>query len=148
MEHTREVSRKEFLELVPKLVVQNVRALFQERLNCSDDSETETLEEDSADIKAKVVRLDEECCLAWGGMNCQSCYLACPLRDKAIALDDQRPIVNMSFCDGCGQCVTACRTVNDWPALKIVYKRGNPEMPARPQSSQDKFLPTAGRRTG
>lgn len=122
MENTRKVSRKEFLEFVPKFVIQNVRSLLQGRLNCSDDSETETLE-DSADIKARVVQLDEECCLAWGGVSCQSCYLACPLRDQAITLDDQRPIVNMSFCDGCGQCVTACRTVNDRPALKMVQKR-------------------------
>jgi len=29
--------------------------------------------------------------------------------------------VNISFCDGCGQCVTACQAVNDRPALKIVF---------------------------
>ena len=123
MENTREVSRKEFLEIVPKYVVQNVRSFLQGRLNLSDDGMAETLEENSSHTKAKVVRLDEERCLAWGGGSCQSCYLVCPLRDKAIILDDQRPTVNILFCDGCGQCVTACQTVNDRPALKMIASK-------------------------
>jgi len=123
MENAREVSRKEFLEFVPKYVVQNVRSFLQGRLNLSDDSVAETSEENSTHIKAKVVRLDEERCLAWGGGSCQSCYLGCPLRDKAITLDDQRPTINISFCDGCGQCVTACQTVNDRPALKMIASK-------------------------
>jgi Pyruvate/2-oxoacid:ferredoxin oxidoreductase delta subunit len=122
MENAREVSRKEFLKFIPKYVIQNVRALIQGRLNFSDDGEAETREDILSDNKAaKVVQLEAEHCLAWDGGNCQFCYLACPLRDKAITLDDQRPTVNISFCDGCGQCVTACQTVNDRPALKIVF---------------------------
>lgn len=121
MENSGEVSRQEFLKFIPKYVIQNVRSLIQGRLNFSDDGEAETRENILSDNKAaKVAYLDTERCLAWEGGSCQFCYLACPLRDKAITLDDQRPTVNISFCDGCGQCVTACQTVNDRPALKIV----------------------------
>ena len=124
MENTKEISRKEFLKFIPKYVIQNVRLLLQGRLNFAEDGEAEISEENSADIKAaKVVQLDEERCLAREGGSCQFCYLTCPLRDKAITLDDQRPTVNISFCDGCGQCVTACQTVNDRPALKMVISK-------------------------
>ena len=141
MENTREVSRKEFLEFVPKFVIQNVRSLIQGRLNFSNDGwatkippfallkkrgggtegipplkkggsggfvrarlptlsgragEAPILSDHKA---AKVAWLDEERCLAWEGGSCQFCYLACPLRDKAINLDDQKPFVNILFCD-------------------------------------------------
>ena len=122
MENSKEVSRQEFLKFIPRYVVQNARSLLQGRLNLSNDSVSETSEENSTHIKAKVVQLESEHCLAWGGGNCQFCYVVCPLRDKAITLDDQKPIVNILFCDGCAKCVTACRTVNDRPAIKMIYK--------------------------
>ncbi len=140
MDSAKEISRQEFLKFIPKYVIQNVRSLIQGRFNLAHDVEAEALEDNFTDNKAaKVAHLDEERCLAWEGGSCQFCYLACPLRDKAITLDDQRPTVNISFCDGCSQCVTACQTVNDRPAIKMVYKRRDPGMPARPQPSQDKF---------
>lgn len=110
------ISRQEFLKFIPKYVLQNVRSIFHGRLNFI---------ENSAGIEAaQVARLETEHCLAWDGGNCQFCYLACPLRDKAITLDDQKPVVNILYCDGCARCVTACRTVNDRPAIKMVYRRG------------------------
>src|SRR3990167_2005965 len=41
-------------------------------------------------------------CLAWGNSLCQACYLACPLRDRAIEIVDQKPIINREICNGCG----------------------------------------------
>lgn len=121
MKNTREVSRQEFLKFVPKYVIQNVRSLIQRRFNLSQDAGAEILEDHFTDNKAsEVAHLDEERCLAREGGSCQFCYLACPLRDKAITLDDQKPIVNILFCDGCAKCVAACQTVNDRPALRIV----------------------------
>jgi|SRR3989338_4932021 len=140
MENSKEVSRKEFLKSIPEYVVQNMPFFIQECLNLPFAAEKETLYDNFGDNKAvKVVQLEAQYCLAWDGGNCQFCYLVCPLRDKAITMDDQRPTINISFCDGCGRCVTVCQAINDRPALKMIYKRGNPEMPARPQSSQDKF---------
>ena len=125
MENTREVSRKEFLKRIPHYVAQNMHSLIQGRFGLWYEGDAEVPEDDFSNSKAaKVAQLKTECCLAWGGGSCQSCYLACPLRDQAITLDDQRPTVNISFCDGCGQCVTACQTVNDRPALKMTARKG------------------------
>ena len=99
MKGSQEVSRQEFLKSISQYIVQNVRSLSN---------------------TAHGARIDIDRCLAWDGGNCQFCYLACPLRDKAITLDDQKPIVNILFCDGCAKCVTACRTVNDRPTIKMV----------------------------
>ena len=124
MGNMREISRQEFLKCIPKYVIQNVCSLIQGRFNFADGDETEAREDILSGSKTvKVAELKAEHCLAWDGGSCQFCYLACHLRDKAITLDDQRPTINISFCDGCGQCVTACQTVNDRPALKIVYIR-------------------------
>lgn len=121
MENTGEVSRQEFLKFIPHYVLQNTRSLIQGCFNPPPDAGAEALEHIFVDNKvAKVARLDEERCLAWEGGSCQFCYLACPLRDGAIILNDQKPVVNILFCDGCAKCVTACRTVNDRPAIKMV----------------------------
>jgi Fe-S-cluster-containing hydrogenase component 2 len=39
-----------------------------------------------------------------------SCYLACPLKDSALCIDQATGIkyVNASECDGCGKCTQAC----------------------------------------
>ena len=123
MENTKEVSRQEFLKMIPEYVIRNVRSFIQGCFSLSHDVEAETLKDGFTDSKAaRVAHLDEERCLAREGGSCQFCYLACPLRDRAIILDDQKPAVNILFCDGCAKCVTACRTVNDRPAIKMVVR--------------------------
>ncbi len=69
----------------------------------------------------RIAVIDLARCLAWGGSACQTCYLRCPLRDEAIVLDDNRPLVMVSACDGCGVCVDACRAVNDLGAMQLVH---------------------------
>src|SRR3989338_6371847 len=124
MENTREMNRKEFLKLLPQYVAQNMHLLIQGRFSPPYGGEAEVLEDDSSNNKAaKVAQLKTECCLAWEGGSCQFCYLACPLRDKAIILDDQKPMVNILFCDGCAKCGTACQTVNDRSAIKMVVSK-------------------------
>ncbi len=68
----------------------------------------------------KVARLDVSRCLAWGGASCQLCYLACPHRDKALRIDDQKPVFDSAFCNGCAMCDLACQTINDTPAIKMI----------------------------
>ena len=72
------------------------------------------------DGRAKIAEIDTDCCMAWDGGSCQFCYLACPLRDRAITIEDQKPIINSSICDGCAKCLTACKTVNTNLAIKMV----------------------------
>lgn len=107
-----EISRRGFLKNFPRVLLNHIqpfaeRGFFKERSN-----------EGSGRY---LVRLDLTRCLAWGGVSCQLCYLACPLRDSAVEMHDQKPVIVESCCDGCGMCVTACQTVNDLPALKVVY---------------------------
>jgi Fe-S-cluster-containing hydrogenase component 2 len=48
-----------------------------------------------------------------------ACYAACPLKDKAICIDDLTGItyINEAECTGCGMCVEACPF--DPPGMKI-----------------------------
>ena len=70
----------------------------------------------------RTARLDVVRCIAWTGGPCQLCYLSCPRREEAIHIKDQKPLIDPAACDGCGMCETACRTVNDLPAITMVGK--------------------------
>lgn len=104
MDNLEEVSRRDFLKCIPKYLAYRVHSF------------TRVLENNGP----KVARLDTQYCLAWEGGDCQFCYLACPLRDRAITIEDRKPSIHVSLCDGCARCVTACTTVNDSPAIKMV----------------------------
>ncbi len=48
-------------------------------------------------------------CLAWiGTIMCRTCYDKCPFPEKAIRLDQLRPVVDENACTGCGICTNAC----------------------------------------
>ncbi len=48
-------------------------------------------------------------CLAWiGTILCRTCYDKCPFAEKAIRLDQLRPVIDESACTGCGLCTHAC----------------------------------------
>src|SRR3989338_1504094 len=81
--------------------------------------------DDCLDTGPRIARLDISRCLAWGGANCQLCYLACPLRDRAIEMCDQKPVVHSFACDGCAMCEAACRTVNNFPAIDMVLSKSS-----------------------
>lgn len=96
------IDRRTFLRWMPRQVFAGVRELMS----------------DAASRHIAVIDIPQ--CLAWGASPCQVCYLRCPLRDEAMVLDDGRPLVMASACDGCGVCVEACRTVNDVGAIRLV----------------------------
>ena len=65
--------------------------------------------------------VDTKNCIAFWGIQCDACYRACPLLDKAIYLEYSKnertgkhaflkPIVDSDFCTGCGLCERACVT--------------------------------------
>jgi MinD superfamily P-loop ATPase len=119
MNGSHEVSRRDFLRIIPRYLTKSV-CIFIEQFSKSADVNTQTIEVEAIDHCTKIARIDSNRCLAWNGGSCQFCYLACPLRDKAIRIEDQQPIINPAICDGCAKCVTACQTVNSTSAIKMV----------------------------
>lgn len=65
--------------------------------------------------------IDRETCIAYAGIQCDACYRACPLIDRAIVVEYSRnartgkhailaPVVRSAHCTGCGLCERACIT--------------------------------------
>lgn len=65
--------------------------------------------------------IDRETCIAYWGIQCDACYRACPVMDRAITVDPARndrtgkhailgPVVHSDHCTGCGMCERACVT--------------------------------------
>lgn len=50
----------------------------------------------------------KDSCVAWDWSGCTVCKDECPV-EGAITLDDQdRPVVHVDYCDGCGRCEQVC----------------------------------------
>lgn len=71
--------------------------------------------------KMGVAVVDDKNCVAYLGVQCDACYRACPLIDKALFIDaihNERtgkhamllPKVDSDYCTGCGKCEKACIT--------------------------------------
>lgn len=82
-------------------------------------SQNDTLDINMAKMGVAVV--DAKNCIAFWGIQCDACYRACPLLDKAIYLEYSKnertgkhaylkPIVDSDYCTGCGLCERACVT--------------------------------------
>jgi ferredoxin len=53
--------------------------------------------------------VDQYSCVAWQDQTlCRTCYSVCPFPDKAIRLEQFRPVVDERHCTGCGICTHAC----------------------------------------
>ena len=76
---------------------------------------------DIAQAKMGVAVIDTKGCIAYAGIQCDACYRACPLIDKAIYIDYRPntrtgkhalllPMINNDLCTGCGKCERACVT--------------------------------------
>ena len=57
---------------------------------------------------APVAVLDRGSCIAWDGVICISCRLAC--EPQAIAFENRRPTIIFNACTGCGDCIKLCPT--------------------------------------
>jgi translation initiation factor RLI1 len=53
--------------------------------------------------------VDKHQCYAWQEQTlCRTCYDVCPFKNKAIMLEELKPIVLEDHCTGCGICTHAC----------------------------------------
>ena len=73
--------------------------------------------------------IDKHSCVAFWGIQCDACYRACPLLDKALKLEYKQnkrtgkhayllPVIDENVCTGCGLCEHAC--VTDKPAIYVL----------------------------
>jgi len=94
-----------------------------------EESVTTNNELDINIAKMGTAIVDSKNCIAFWGIQCDACYRACPLLDKAIYLEYEKnertgkhaflkPIVDSDFCTGCGLCEHAC--VTEKPAIIVL----------------------------
>lgn len=85
--------------------------------------------------------VDKHSCISWDGKGlCRTCYNVCPYPDKAIRLDEFRPVVDRRHCTGCGICTHGCpitrkdggKAINIQPIYAQTYSL--PEDTAAPPS--------------
>ena len=111
-----EINRRTFLTSAPRHLLEGLRVLMTDLRGLSSSVSGGW----ERTLPRRVAMLDVSRCLAWGGGSCQVCYLQCPLRDRAMVLEEGKPTVVASACDGCGICVEACCAVNDLGAMTRV----------------------------
>lgn len=69
------------------------------------------------EVRMGTARLDPSLCWAVKGQPCDYCVTECPLGEKAIRWDGDRPAIREDGCVGCGMCVFICTAPS--PALEI-----------------------------
>jgi len=63
------------------------------------------------EIHMGVLELDPARCITFQGVSCGVCARACPVGERALAMDaGGHPVLRPEGCVGCGVCVTACVT--------------------------------------
>ena len=83
------------------------------------------------DARMGLAVIDTENCLSWQGLRCEVCYLACPVRGKAISTERRLapdggyvqmvPWVHSEHCTGCGVCENRCPT--EEASIRVVEAR-------------------------
>jgi|GEM_PF-1454500 len=118
----QKMSRRDFFSCLLQHIMGHIHRLFAKSDGAMKNmaSSSQLIEKvlEPEGIRKEAILVKEQC-LAWQGLDCQQCYLFCHLRDQAIRIEDRVPVVISSSCDGCGQCIVACESVNNTPALHM-----------------------------
>lgn len=76
-----------------------------------------------AGVHLGVLELDPGRCITFQGVSCGVCARACPVGERALAMDRAgHPVIRAEGCVGCGVCVTACVTTPS--SLKLSLRVG------------------------
>lgn len=76
------------------------------------------------EVRLGVLSLDVGRCITFHGSSCGVCARACPIGERALAMDAQgHPVLKPEACVGCGVCVTACVTAPS--SLALAMKPGD-----------------------
>ncbi len=72
--------------------------------------------------------LNRRACITWQGQTlCRTCYNVCPFKEKAIHLDQLRPVIDEKYCAGCGLCVHGCPLIPKAINIEPTYSFGKPQ---------------------
>ncbi len=79
-------------------------------MKCVEICPTGTLRPVAQDeVRMGVAVINHRQCVTWLGIAlCRTCYNVCPFKEKAIHLDQLRPVVDEKYCTGCGLCTHGC----------------------------------------
>jgi ferredoxin-type protein NapG len=61
-----------------------------------------------AEVRMGTARLDPSRCLSVKGQSCDDCLKECPLGERALRWNSDRPEIVEETCTGCGMCVHIC----------------------------------------
>ena len=118
------------LKGLPVFVPREIPCFMCEDIPCVTACPTDALDEnlvstegalDITKARMGVAVVDTLNCIAYAGIQCDACYRACPLIDRAIYLEYKSkertgqhsiilPMVANDVCTGCGKCEKACVT--------------------------------------
>ncbi|MCB1734853.1 MAG: ferredoxin-type protein NapG [Gammaproteobacteria bacterium] len=115
----------------PVFTPRDVPCYMCEDIPCMQACPTGALSEELKDIddsRMGLAIIDIENCLSWQGLRCEICYRDCPIKDKAISIENHPrkiskhaffvPLVHSDACTGCGVCEKACPT--DEAAIRVL----------------------------
>jgi ferredoxin-type protein NapG len=111
----------------PMLELDRVACVACDDMPCTRACETGALvlpPDGWARVRLGVLSLDPERCITFHGASCGVCARACPIGERALAMDKGgHPVLKPEGCVGCGVCVTACVTTPSSLALSLVPLR-------------------------
>jgi ferredoxin-type protein NapF len=98
----------------PYIDVEIQGCIVCETMPCAQACPTDALTlppEGWAGYRLARLELVPERCVTFSGTPCRACADACPVGERALAIDDDgHPVLKAEGCVGCGVCVRACIT--------------------------------------